>query len=264
MAELEKFLEERSNNYPIPEGPVEQVTLLAKELVLGVHKGFWVATLYIRQSDTIGGEFVPIEKELRQYLQHRWGDIHIGQWKRLLRGHGYLDDIISTNGKPFTRLSRQAFALLSEAPPYNVFISYRRLDSSAFALLVLSRLKEHNLVPFVDMATKIGEKWYDELHEQIKACDYLIILLGRNTLKSEMTIQEIKWAIEYRRDQEKEKKIIPIWHSKFNIGHKRWQDVDQVIKDEISETNAIRVLDESASGYNTAIVELLNRFGITP
>ena len=42
------------------------------------------------------------------------------------------------------------------------------------------------------------------------------------------------------------------------------RDVDQEVKDAIQQTNAIRVTDESASGYNTAIVELLNRFGITP
>ena len=40
----------------------------------------------------------------------------------------------------------------------------------------------------------------------------------------------------------------------------RKDDVTNVI----NRTNAIRVLDESASGYNTAIVELLNRFGIAP
>lgn len=118
------------------------------------------------------------------------------------------------------------------------------------------------------MATKIGDNWYDELHRRIRDCEYFIILLGRNTLKSQMTQQEIKWAIEYRdkpeNGDEDKKKIIPIWHGGFNVTHKRWQDVDQTVKDEISATNAIRVTDESASGYNTAIVELLNRFGITP
>ncbi len=32
----------------------------------------------------------------------------------------------------------------------------------------------------------------------------------------------------------------------------------------LNNTHTIRVLEESASAYNTAIVELLNRFGITP
>ena len=57
--------------------------------------------------------------------------------------------------------------------------------------------------------------------------------------------------------------------SQFGIVDSRFhtrngQTFDEPVKEEISETNAIRVTDESASGYNTAIVELLNRFGITP
>ena len=163
-------------------------------------------------------------------------------------------------------LTSASFDLLTEVAPFNVFVSYKRSESSAFALLVSSKLNEQGLVPFVDMAIDVGEKWYDELHKRIKECDYFIVLLGRNTIKSDMTIQEIKWAMQYRKQAstEEEKKIIPIWHSGFNIRHKRWANVDRQVKEEISETNAIRVTDESASGYNTAIVELLNRFGITP
>ena len=42
------------------------------------------------------------------------------------------------------------------------------------------------------------------------------------------------------------------------------KDTPADVMDDDQQTNAIRVTDESASGYNTAIVELLNRFGITP
>ncbi|MCY4537402.1 MAG: TIR domain-containing protein [Chloroflexi bacterium] len=259
MSELEKFIEERSNNYPIPEGPVEQVTLLAKELVLGVHKGFWVATLYIIQSNTIGGEFVPIEKELRQYLQHRWGDIHIGQWKRLLRGHGYLDDIISTNGKPFTRLSRQAFALLSEAPLYNVFVSYTHRESSAFALLLVNKLQHYGIEPFCDMSLIPGDDWHPELEKQIAKCEYFVVLVGKETRKSCATLKEIKWALE------NDKIVIPIWHNGFRIERDEWTDIDEVIVNAIERKHAVIVDKESAAGYNAAITELLtNRFGITP
>ena len=179
-----------------------------------------------------------------------------------------MEDAYTSKGNRYDRLAAAAFDLLGVTDPFNVFISYKRSESSALALLSLARLKQYNLVPFVDMAIDIGENWYDELHKRIKECDYFIVLLGRNTLKSDMTVQEIKWAIQYReRNREEgisEKIIIPIWHSGFNIAHKRWTDIDQSVKDEISANNAIRVTDESASGYNTAIVELLNRFGITP
>ena len=41
-----------------------------------------------------------------------------------------------------------------------------------------------------------------------------------DTLKSDMTVQEFKWAMQYREqnreEQAEEKKIIPIWHSGFD------------------------------------------------
>ena len=150
------------------------------------------------------------------------------------------------------------FDLKERIQPYNVFISYRRLDSSALSLLVLARLKDHDLVPFVDMSLEAGGKWHNDLEERIKGCDYFIILLGMDTLSSPMTVKEIQWAIQYGRT------IIPVWHSGFDLEDERWAEIDQKVKDSIQQTNAIRVTDESASGYNTAIVELLNRFGITP
>lgn len=257
MSELEKFLEERAK-IPIPPGDVAQVRLLTKELVLGVHRGLWSADLSTMQSDTLGGEFVPWEKSLQEYLKQRWDDVHIGHKKQLLRIHGYLDELTDRNGRNYTRLSSVAVALLDEPDPYNIFISYRRLDSSALALLVLARLKEHSLVPFVDMALEAGGNWHADLEERINACDYFIILLGKETLSSPMTVKEIQWAIQHS------KTIIPVWHSGFDLKAEKWNEVEERVKCAIRQTNAIRVTDESASGYNTAIVELLNRFGITP
>ncbi len=142
--------------------------------------------------------------------------------------------------------------------PYNVFISYKRSESSAFALLVLARLKEHNLVSFLDMALEAGGNWHADLEARIKENDYFIVLLGIDTLSSPMTVKEIEWALKYGRT------VIPIWHSGFNINDDRWSEVPAEVMEAIQQTNAIRVTDESASGYNTAIVELLNRFGVTP
>lgn len=156
------------------------------------------------------------------------------------------------------KLTQAAFKLLDETEPYNIFISYRRLDSSALALLVLARLKEHSLIPFVDMALEAGGNWHADLEERIKSCDYLIILLGEGTLSSSTTVKEIQWALQYERT------IIPLWHSGFALQEEEWPDVPTSVRDAIQQTNAIIVQDESASGYNSAIVELLNRFGVTP
>ena len=248
MSDLDKFLEERGQVL-IPSGDVARITLLVKELALGVHRGLWHSTIQIDYSDDVPGEVAPIERELTDYLKKRWGDRHIGHRLELLRGHGYIDHY---------GLTSAAFDLIDEAEPYNVFISYKRSESSALALLVNTKLKEHSLVPFVDMALEAGGNWHADLEERIEKCDYFIILLGKETLASGMTVKEIAWAIKYR------KTIIPVWHSGFDLDSEQWKDVDSKVKDAIQQTNAIRVLEESASDYNRAIVELLNRFGITP
>lgn len=245
MSELDKFIEERSK-IPIPSGDVARVKLLAKELALGVHKGFWDDFL------TVNPRFGPTHANLKDFWGKRWQEHNFEHLVELLQFHGYVEVTDAF------RLSGSTVELLEETEPFNVFISYRRLDSSAMALLVLARLKEHSLVPFVDMALEAGGNWHADLEERIKGCDYFIILLGEDTLSSEMTVKEIAWAIDAERT------IIPVWHSGFESKDEKWQDSPPDVMSAIQQTNAIIVHDESASGYNTAIVELLNRFGITP
>ena len=246
-SELDKFLEERSK-IPIPSNEPARIRLLAKELALGVQAGLWKRTL-----DDV------ILESRKQYLQRRWDMKFLSnEWQvkaEQLRGYGYLEEYNTFDGGKLTKV---AFDLIEESESYNIFISYRRLDSSALALLVLARLKDHELVPFVDMALEAGGNWHADLEEMIQKNDYFIILLGNDTLSSTITVKEIGWALEY------DKTIIPIWHSGFDLNDDKWAEIDQEIKDAIQQTNAIRVTDESASGYNTAIVELLNRFGVTP
>lgn len=256
MSNLDKFLEER-NRIEIPNNEVEWVNMLARELALGVHRGIWELEFEtVTMSEGALGIYHPKTKmlaNLNLFSKKRWG---ITDWstpiQRLL-GMEY----IAVNGINFT-ITRAAFDLLNVTENYNVFISYKRSESSALALLVLARLKEHGFEPFVDMALEAGARWHADLKERIKACDYFIILLGKETLSSPMTVKEINWALEY------DKTIFPIWHSGFDLKDIKLPKNDQEVKDAIQQTNAIIVQDESASGYNTAIVELLNRFGITP
>lgn len=245
MSDLDKFLEERVKS-PIPSGDVAKVKLMAKEFALGVHKQLWDECI------THKPHRGPDHENLKVYFEKRWKDKNFEHAIDLLKHHGYvyLDK--------FYKLGQAAFELLDETEPYNVFISYRRSESSALALLVNTKLKEHSLVPFVDMALEAGGNWHAELEGRIRDCDYFIVLLGKETLASGMTVKEIEWAIQYG------KKVIPVWHSGFCLSSDKWNDVDSKVKDAIKQTNAIRVIEESASDYNRAIVELLNRFGITP
>ncbi len=247
MSDLDKFLEERGK-IPIPSGNVARTKLLAKELALGFDRNLWRHTF---RADR--GRDIPAPSDLYRYFEERWKATDVRFYLELLQSHEY---IVANVG--LYEITPAALALINETEPYNIFISYKRSESSAFALLVNTKLKEHSLVPFVDMALKAGGNWHAELEGRIRDCDYFIVLLGKETLDSKPTVKEIKWAIQY------EKTVIPIWHSEFCLSSDKWNDVDSKVKDEIRDRQAIRVIEESASDYNRAIVELLNRFGITP
>jgi hypothetical protein len=244
---FEKFLA-RMLERPLPQNPMQRVRTLAKELAEGAASGLWSMYLY-----TFRGQLTGDQDNTLVYLEKRWKDDYPGL--DLLMGNQYLERY-----KPDSDtlvISRAAFDLLDEAEPASIFISYKRSESSAFALLVLARLKAEGLNPFIDLSLVPGEDWQKGLKERIQGYDYLIAVLGKETLKSEVCIQELTWAMEA------EVNILPVWHNNFVYRSSEWT-LPPPIENLLQNTHTIRVIEESALAYNNAIVELLNRFGVTP
>ena len=148
-------------------------------------------------------------------------------------------------------LTKAAFDLLQESPAYNVFVSYTHIESSAFALLLVTKLKHYGIQPFCDMSLIPGEDWHPELEKQIKKCKHFIVLVGKETRNSNPTLKEVKWAIK------NEKIVIPIWHNEFELKVDEWKGVTKDVVNAIQRKHAVIVERESAAGYNTAITELL-------
>ncbi len=230
---------------PLPQNPMARIRTLAKELAEGASQNYW--DISIR---AFRGAIVESEERVIPYLTRRWDMLY--PRLTLLIGNGYLQP---DNNDLY--ITRAAFALLEEAEPANIFISYKRSDSSAFALLVLARLKAAGLEPFLDLALVPGENWQEGLKERIARYDYLIALLGKETLRSQVVLQEIQWAMEAGLS------IIPVWHNGFKYTAGAWPLPPEIDR-KLSSTHSIEVKEESALGYDMAITELLNRFGITP
>lgn len=250
---LKRFLEEREK-FEIPSGDVARVKLLAKELALGVHRDLWPSTVTIFR-----GESILFRGALKDYEEHRWADDIPTRSFSLLQGHGYVETGLTANGKRNYRLSQAAFDLLQEIPPFNVFISYTHQESSAFALLLITKLRQYGIQPFCDMSLVPGEDWHPELEKQIMKCEHFIVLVGKETRNSGPTIKEVKWALENK------KIVIPIWHNGFKLKLDEWTRVNDDVVEAIERKHAVIVEKESAAGYNAAVTELLaNRFGITP
>lgn len=240
--ELQEFLT-KVGGRPLPNNPMARIRTLAKELAEGAAEGVWGASFSIFRGAVN-------EEPVHRYLTERWHDDfpHLA----LLINNDYLKE-----GTNELYITKAAFSLLEDVEPATIFISYRREDSSAFALLVLARLKAAGLNAFLDLAIQPGKNWRNHIREEIKAREYLILLIGLNTLHSEVVREEVEWALESAAT------IIPIWHNRFAYKPGETDlppEIDRVLKN----THTIRVLEESALAYNNAIIELLNRFGITP
>lgn len=244
---LETFLEKVMQR-PLPQGAMERVRTLAKEMAEGAAEEIWDALVY----RTFRDEVYPMGDNVGAYLDRRWAGKQPGAF--LLISNGYLAQLGNTE---LYTLTKAAFDLVEEVEPSRIFISYRRKESSAFALLVLARLKAVGLEPFVDLALVPGEDWERGLQDRIRRYNYLIALLGKETLDSEVCRLEITWALESGLS------IIPIWHNGFVYKSEDWK-LPPALDNVLQKTHTIRVIEESALGYNNAIVELLNRFGVTP
>lgn len=263
MADFEAFMQKLSQRVDLPseDYPMARIKILAKELAEGAAYRIWSSEFGVSEgpSQEKMDEWVLeiLDPNIKAYLDRRWGNQYPDV--RLLKNNGYIDNPIMLH---HYNITEKAFSLVQKAEPFSIFISYRRKTSSAFALLLLARLKEHGLDVFLDMLIPAGDDWHSHIEEKIRDRRYFILLLGKTTLEIEeqekdVLLKEISWAIKY------ETKIIPVWHNQFKYKAGKY-NIPASIDEILEKPQAIQVKEESASGYNTAIVELLNRFGITP
>lgn len=265
---------DRITQRALPRNSMARVRTLAKELAEGAAEGHWNSII----SHFRGWINVP---EVLVYLLARWSDLNpqarsdaaalnarvqseelSSVWSAIFE-HGAAPglDLLVNNGyitvesNQYT-LTRAAFDLIEETEPTNIFISYRRKDSSAFALLVLTRLKMAGLEPFLDLALVPGEDWHEGLRSRIQRYDYFILLVGQETLSSSVVIEEISWALEANLT------ILPIWHNGFSYRSDQW-NLPPAVDEALRLRHTIRVVEENPLAYNNAILELLNRFGVT-
>lgn len=81
-----------------------------------------------------------------------------------------------------------------------LFICYRRSakDDSAFAEYLHAYLIEKGYEAFIDVSMRVGTEWLKNIDDRIKASDYLIVLVSKDSAESEMVQAEMQRAYEYR------------------------------------------------------------------
>ncbi|NDJ51516.1 MAG: toll/interleukin-1 receptor domain-containing protein [Chloroflexi bacterium] len=231
---------ENPHKRPAPNDALDRVHEFARDLAYGAAQGLWATQLQWR-------EFYR-NSEFFRHLNEKW-DMEVPS-EYLMLSMGYIT-LLETNSVIGTTylLADKAFDLLEQpTTPPNVFISYRRADSSALALLVEARLKlAGNPNPFIDKNIMAGDDWSEHLKERVREARYFVLLIGQTTLDSPEVLRELRWAEEF------DCTIISIWHA----GRK----VDESTPTVLKSKHAIFVTTESALGYETAINQLLNSLG---
>lgn len=149
-------------------------------------------------------------------------------------------------------LTSKAFDLLEKpSKRIRVFISYKRNQSSALALLLEARLRLRGVRDdhiFIDKSIAVGELWEERIKREVAACDYFVALVAPNTLDSINVKNEIDWALAAN------KYVIPICHGGATA---------DVLPDYLQALNVYVVKNESALDYEQGIGHVLNELRFT-
>lgn len=242
-----------------PADTIDRVREFARDLAYGVARGYWGTRFSVvpyaggRQDWEIFGD----EGHFRPYVSEKWA----GEPPNIdiLLSFEY---VVVYEEKQYHKnymLTGKSFQLL-EAPytAPSVFISYRRKEASALALLVEARLKlaDRDNDVFVDKDIPIGEDWEAALRDRVASSRYFVSLIGPSTLESEHVQDEITWALEADR------KIITMTLPGFNFqAYVAPDDRVRGLIEQLSAIQSIPVKSESAEDYDSAVRKLLNTLG---
>lgn len=175
----------------------------------------------------------------------------------ILESFGYLRSRVTSSGDTMFVPTQKAFELLDKPlKPPSIFISYRRSESSAFALLIESRLRLVGVTEvFIDRDIPGGSDWERHIRERIGNAQTFIVLVGAGTLTNAngWVEKELDWAVEA-----KCQRIIPIWHNQHTIEK---QQNSGHLPAVLSSSQGYTLKAETALEYETAVNWLLNTLG---
>jgi len=83
-----------------------------------------------------------------------------------------------------------------------IFLSYRHVEpDEALAQELLAALSGAGHAVFIDRKMQVGTEWVEEIRRQIDACDFFVVLLSGESIRSDMVRQEVRQAHGLRRSR---------------------------------------------------------------
>lgn len=135
-----------------------------------------------------------------------------------------------------------------------VFISYRRADSTILAHYVAEHLEKNHITAFVDVRQVDGGGLFpDRLRQAIEDAPILVCLLGSTTLDSEWVRQEIEHAHQH------DKILIPVFQESYRSPT---SSLDEHIA-ALLESDGIHIFDKRGLYVDNAIHDLIHMIQAT-
>ncbi|MES0114294.1 MULTISPECIES: AAA-like domain-containing protein [unclassified Mesorhizobium] len=109
------------------------------------------------------------------------------------------------------RLPQPAPGIAFKSKLRRVFISYRRRaqPDAKLASWLHTQLKAAGHDVFIDVGIKVGVDWSTEITRRIDWCDFLVVLLSKDAVESEMVQEEVRLA-HHRRKKDDTPVILPV------------------------------------------------------
>lgn len=117
----------------------------------------------------------------------------------------FLNLIKAQNEFQYNRYAERLYVTEQSENPYRFFIGYKRNSDpdQQLAEHLKNVLTSMGHYVFSDKSLRIGEAWMNQIDQEIKNSDFLIVLLSEASMNSEMIWAEVKRAYDYRELQGK-------------------------------------------------------------
>jgi hypothetical protein len=239
---------------------MQDVEDLARDLAYGVSVGAWSARTFVYNYSfksygySWSQEHVHRTEPQEKFFQ-KWIAPENGPTYDVLEAFGFMDRTSANEKQLLYVLTQKSLDLLQrpvQSP--SIFISYRRKESSTFALLVEARLRMAGADPkriFIDKTIPIGDEWESHLVERLTSCEVFICLVGKTAFKPGSWLQR---EIQILQAENPQAIILPILHNGVTLS-------STMVQEFFGSRQSATVKEESALEYENAINHILNRLG---
>ena len=128
-------------------------------------------------------------------------------------------------------------------PPREIFISHSTKDKSKM-INIAETIRRHGIPVWYSEVNIMGaQQWQDEIGSALKRCDWFIILLSNDSIRSTWVKRELSYALSHNQYEEH---ILPIiledcCHDDLSWTISLFQMIDMRTIDETSLTELLRV-----------------------